>query len=233
MHTCRPLAAVCTAAAILLSSCVSTGQAVLPAEVPGGEQPQSYTIVTLQNRTGELEARADYPQFTGNDGLNQEISAFVAQSYAEFKEAAEEAAREQTALFGEAGGPSSYIVEARVIESRDYTSVLLTCWTYLAGAAHGNTGFKTFVWGEKQGRFVTAEEAGGMSYRELSEECRTRLLDAHPDWDENWVRGGTEPFPDSFAAFTTDGTLLTIYFEPYMVAAYAAGPQEVTIPVRN
>jgi hypothetical protein len=48
--------------------------------------------------------------------------------------------------------------------------------------------------------------------------------------DPDWMAGGTDPTESNyqFSHFTTDGFVVTI--PPYQVAAYVAGPQEVTIP---
>jgi uncharacterized protein YecT (DUF1311 family) len=47
----------------------------------------------------------------------------------------------------------------------------------------------------------------------------------------DWVRTGAGPFADNFETFLLLHDQLVLEFDPYVVAAYAAGPQEVRIPV--
>jgi hypothetical protein len=48
--------------------------------------------------------------------------------------------------------------------------------------------------------------------------------------DEDMVKSGTEPRADNYAAWTITRKGLYITFDPYQVAAYAAGPQHVLVP---
>ena len=49
--------------------------------------------------------------------------------------------------------------------------------------------------------------------------------------DKDWVARGAGPTGSNFAAFVLLPNAIHIWFPPYQVAAYAAGPQEVEIPL--
>jgi hypothetical protein len=48
--------------------------------------------------------------------------------------------------------------------------------------------------------------------------------------DENWLADGTSPDRENFLAIVLEPTGFRVFFSPYQVAAYAAGPFEVVIP---
>ncbi len=49
--------------------------------------------------------------------------------------------------------------------------------------------------------------------------------------DTDWINNGAAPFADNFETFELLPDQLVIEFDPYAVAAYAAGPQKVRIPL--
>jgi uncharacterized protein YecT (DUF1311 family) len=49
--------------------------------------------------------------------------------------------------------------------------------------------------------------------------------------DVNWIRAGAGPSADNFATFELLTDEIVLDFDPYQVAAYAAGPQQVHIPL--
>src|SRR5205085_4127236 len=49
--------------------------------------------------------------------------------------------------------------------------------------------------------------------------------------DPNWVRTGAGPYADNFDTFELLPDQVVLDFDPYAVAAYAAGPQKVSIPL--
>jgi hypothetical protein len=48
--------------------------------------------------------------------------------------------------------------------------------------------------------------------------------------DPSWIQEGAGPRTDNFARWALVEEGLTIFFDPYQVAPWAAGPQAVTIP---
>jgi hypothetical protein len=48
--------------------------------------------------------------------------------------------------------------------------------------------------------------------------------------DPSWIEEGAGPNGDNFARWALVEEGLILFFDPYQVAPYAAGPQVVTIP---
>ena len=112
------------------------------------------------------------------------------------------------------------------------SSILFTIYEY-TGGAHGNTTFQSFVFDTANQRVLTLGDVIEASLPEaaiaglVQDQLREKLGDMT---DEQWILDGTSPTPENYANWilTVDGLVFT--FPPYQVAAYAAGPQEVTIP---
>jgi len=51
--------------------------------------------------------------------------------------------------------------------------------------------------------------------------------------DADWIARGTAPVPENYENWVLTPDALVFTFEPYQVAAYAAGPQIVTIPLAD
>jgi GH25 family lysozyme M1 (1,4-beta-N-acetylmuramidase) len=49
------------------------------------------------------------------------------------------------------------------------------------------------------------------------------------DFDQPVFEAGTQPRIENYQNFTLDSVGITFYYDPYQVAAYAAGPQKITI----
>ncbi len=119
-------------------------------------------------------------------------------------------------------------------------SIEYTIYTFGAGAAHGNTSFKTFsfiidptVYLEKiEDLFTVPDKALAI----LQQSTRSQLLNLElgargEKLEESWVHEGTSRWEDFSAfGFTEDGLVLT--FAPYQVAAFALGPQRATVKWR-
>ncbi len=48
--------------------------------------------------------------------------------------------------------------------------------------------------------------------------------------DDEWIATGAGPKAENFDSWNITKTGILINFDPYQVAAYAAGPQDVLIP---
>ncbi len=101
--------------------------------------------------------------------------------------------------------------------------------------AHPNSYFEAFTFDAKTGQKLALSNlfAPGSSYlntlSSLTRASITQQLGA--DGDTDMISSGTAPSADNFQDFVLDGSNLVIYFPPYQVAAYAAGPQTVKIPL--
>lgn len=120
--------------------------------------------------------------------------------------------------------------------AKGYNTLIFTIYDY-TGGAHGNTTFQTFTYdavtGEVYGLFdLFQEEFDPMPT--LSSLVQSQLLATMGDMtDADWIAAGTGEDPANYQNFALTDTDLIFYFPPYQVAAYAAGPQVVSIPLAN
>jgi hypothetical protein len=100
---------------------------------------------------------------------------------------------------------------------------------YMAGAAHPNHYFKVVNYDLGKGRTVTEKNLFKdlpKALTSLSKLCKTSL--DKPDFP--LFEEGLEPKEDNFKNWNLTENGLRLSFDPYQVAPYAAGPQEVLIP---
>ncbi len=100
--------------------------------------------------------------------------------------------------------------------------------------AHPNTYYRSFTFDAKTGTSLGLGDlfVSGVNYlNTLSTLSRTSLTSQLGDnGSPETINAGTTPDEDNFQNFVIDGKNLVIFFPPYQVAAYAAGPQSVKIP---
>lgn len=110
------------------------------------------------------------------------------------------------------------------------TSVVFTIYEY-SGGAHGFSHYKTFLFSETDGRSLRLADLfqpGSNPYVALGQATNTQLtalLGMPPDFISN----AEDPLEYQKFALTADS--LIIYFDQYQIAAGAAGPIEITIPL--
>ena len=101
---------------------------------------------------------------------------------------------------------------------------------FIAGAAHPNSFQFTRNYDLYSKTFLTLDDVfipGSQYLEKISDYCITYL-------EENgvldWPETGANPIPENYETWNIqeDGILIT--FNPYQVAAYAAGPQWVLVP---
>jgi hypothetical protein len=124
--------------------------------------------------------------------------------------------------------------------SPSVVSVLFDMYTY-TGGAHPNTYFKTFTFDLENESLYTLEGLfqEGVDAREtLAPIARVQLQQTLADFPD-FIDTGTEPHPDTttypgldnYANWVLTEDALVLYFPPYQVAPYVAGPQTVSIPL--
>ncbi len=127
------------------------------------------------------------------------------------------------------------VIQERVV------SLLCAKHYYFSGAAHGNTGFESWVFLVtpliQLRRLEDAFRDPTKAIDVIRQETRRILLshkeiegeDYVPVLEEEWVNRGTEDW-SAFQVFRFLQNGLEITFSPYEVACYAAGPQTVVLP---
>lgn len=101
--------------------------------------------------------------------------------------------------------------------------------------AHPNGFFRTFTFDAKTAKSLALSDLfkpGSDYLSAISSLSRTMLTKQLGEFaDADMIKPGTTADEDNFQNFVLDGQTLTILFPPYQVAAYAAGPQTVKIPL--
>ncbi|NOT40978.1 MAG: DUF4163 domain-containing protein [Alphaproteobacteria bacterium] len=188
--------------------------------------PQKMTI--KEARKG-YEIDISYPRF-GRPAIDRQLETWargVAKAFAEVS-------REST------GEPNPWATEVSYeIKRNDAQMFVVSFQEYsYTGGAHPNTSSETFNFLMPDGRRVEiAELFSPKGIRRISDISIAQLKqdtggsDGLADMD--WVRRGAGPNARNFASFLLMPRTLHITFDAYQVAAYAAGPQEVNIPLSN
>ncbi len=200
------------------------GNTEIPDGEEGSETPETKDPVKkkISEDGGHFTIKAEYP-VTGIDSVDSEILNFINKAIAEFKEQSGEPYPGQTA-------PYAFISEFKIAAGKDTTTIIFNIETY-TGGAHGNLAVKTFTYDRTGKRVylgsIFVPESAFL--KKLSEISRTKLTEKLGT-EGNWINDGTEPVSTNFEAFylTLDNKLVII-FQPYQVAPWAAGLQEVVI----
>lgn len=118
--------------------------------------------------------------------------------------------------------------------SQEAASLVFEIWTY-TGGAHGNLDIITLNYSLITGQrlnFVDIFEDVDKALSLLSESSRKvlsrRLAGGRMD---QWILDGTTQEVDNFSSIGLTAQGVRVYFQPYQVAAWAAGAQEVDIPL--
>lgn len=138
------------------------------------------------------------------------------------------------------GSKSTVDIEATMaFLAPEIASVRYEASVYSAGAAHPNMFYKTLNWdivhaADIQPNHLFKTDADWVSrFSTLAiADLERQLSGVGGDFEamSTDIRQGAGPKAENFSSWTMDRTGVTLHFEPYKVAAYAAGPQYVVIP---
>ena len=210
-------------AAVLVSAAAATAA---PLPVADGEITRS---------TNSYEVEAHYPR-TGLAAIDDAIEGHVDGAIADFVKTAEEDL--SSAGGGEPLEDLRYGLDIGYDTARNDDSLfaVLFSQSVATGGAHPNHYFASFNFLRPDGwRVFLPEIFDARGLKRISELAVADLTEqlAGPDGmsDADWIKDGAGPSWDNFADFVLLPESLVIHFPPYQVAAYAAGPQEVEIPL--
>lgn len=205
--------------------------ATLLLAAPAGAAGVPIVKKTITFKTKEVDITAAYPQ-TGNKTIDATLAAFAAKQVADFK----------TNIKGQPAMPGGamYLELSYTVERNDaqMLGIVFTVDTF-EGGAHPNHTFKTFNFLMPDGAQVFLGEIldGKRGFDRLSRIIVPRLVKEigtgdNALTDKEWIGRGAGPLANNFADFILLPSKLHIYFSPYQVAAYAAGPQETTVDLQ-
>jgi hypothetical protein len=214
------------------------------------QQPIEFTVavrvtpkvIKEANKAKHYTIDAEYPQIEGDarfDNFNREVRSLVTKDVAAFKTAENseetDAGSETPAETLDSTLSISYEIRCA---TDDLISVEFTEASYERGAAHGNSNTTVVNYDVKNGKklaladlfnaksnFISVLSAYCIKdLREQSKKDKDGML------DEEMMKSGASPQADNYRAWAITKKGLWITFDPYQVAAYAAGPQHVLVP---
>lgn len=210
--------------------------ALLAAGETAVAEPLPTDGVTITRSTKDYDVEAGYPR-TGLAAIDNAVAGWVNETVDDFVKTAEE----DFASFAADGGAPEWMryglnLDGETARNDDAMFVLFFSESLATGGAHPNHFFRTFNFLRPDGWQVYLPEildARGLKrISDLAIADLTRQLGG-PDGmsDPDWIKDGAGPSWGNFADFLLLSGTLVIKFPPYQVAAYAAGEQEVEIPI--
>jgi hypothetical protein len=184
---------------------------------------------------------AEYPQIEGDsrfDGFNREARSLMTKDVAAFKsaetvqemdEASELPSETQNSSLN-AGYDFRYATD-------DLISLEFDEGSYSRGAAHGSHLTQVLNYDVRNGKKLSLSDlfnAKSNYLKVISDYCVKELKQRAKNGDsmilEDQIQPGAGPHMDNYRAWAITKKGLWITFDPYQVAAYAAGPQYVLVP---
>ncbi len=187
-------------------------------------QNAQITTATEKAETDTYTIDAQYPQF-GIPSIDAEIKRLVELSISTFK----------SDVASGPPPPGSAVTQYEFISrfdsvyvGADVVSAKLVVSTYMGGA-HGMATINGLNFDRTTGRRLTPddgfrmigltiEEVAAKAKKELQEKLGTDII----------APEGADPTAENYSTFLVNADKVTFVFQPYQVAPYAAGPQEVS-----
>ena len=214
------------------------------------EEPITFTgdvdLVAKQikenNKKLNYEIAAQYPQLTGGNNpnlekFNQSARAAVTRKVAGFKKDMAPEAGENTEETRpeDSMGSDLTISYTVVLAQDDLVSVDFEVNSYFQGAAHPNSYSETFNYDLKNGKQLKLADLFKPGAKYLQAIANYCIADLKKQATEKGlmaeeIEKGAAAKADNYQSWTITRRGLGIYFDPYQVGPYAAGPQFVLVP---
>jgi len=199
-------------------------------------------VMREANKEKHYTVEAEYPQIEGDarfDKFNREARAMIAKDVAAFKSA--ETATEPDATTDvpvETGDSSQDIGYDIRYATDDLISVEFTESAYSRGAAHPNQITSVLNFDVKNGKKLTLADLFNPKSNYLNVISAYCIKDLKQQAQRNkdtmlsddTIQTGASARADNYKSWAITKKGLWITFDPYAVAAYAAGPQHVLVP---
>lgn len=213
------------------------------------QQPIAFTaavrvtpkVIKEANKEKRYTVNAEYPQIEGDtrfDGFNREARNLVTKDVAAFKTGESDEGNAGSELPVETQQSSLDMGYEIRFATNDLISVEFTEATYEAGAAHGNSATTVLNYDVRSGKKLALADLFNPKSNYLgviSSYCISNLRDRAKREqdsmiDEDMMKTGAAPQASNYQACAITKKGLWVTFDPYQVAAYAAGPQHVLVP---
>ena len=199
-------------------------------------------VIKEANKQSRYRIDVVYPQIEGDarfDKFNKEARAMSTKNVAAFK-TSETGTETDTGTETPAETLTSTLdsdYEIR-LATDDLISIEFSESTYERGAAHPNSNTTVFNYDVRNGKKLALPDlfnAKSNYLKAISDYCIKDLKQqAKKEKDsmltDDMIQSGASARADNFKSWTITKQGLWITFDPYQVAAYAAGPQQVLVP---
>lgn len=172
------------------------------------EESDSYTIDIM------------YPQF-GIPTIDADIKSKIDIALQEFKELPANPPESATPKNEFTGTFENVYIGPDIISAK----LILSQYT---GGAHPMTIFSGVSYDRATGRQLLQQDAFGMIGMTLEETSSKATEILKGKLGDMFFEDGSNPNPENFSSFIVSADAVTFIFQPYQVAPYAAGPQEVS-----
>lgn len=198
-------------------------------------------VIKDANKEKHFTVEVEYPQIDGDarfDGFNREARNLISKDVAAFK--ASEMSDDAEATTDVPGETQNSTLDAGY-DFRYATDDLISLeWaegTYERGAAHGSHLTQVLNYDVKKGKKLALADLfvdKSKYLTAIANYCMKELKDRAKKEDSmifaDQIEAGAGPHADNYRAWAITKKGLWITFDPYQVAAYAAGPQYVLVP---
>jgi len=203
---------------------------------PSQETEPTAKEMTFAETTGDYKIEVRYPEIRGTANLqsqtdaNKLIKKIIDDGIETFKDDVEKDAIKDFSL------KSSLTIDYEVLYLTEIAaSIKFNIFYYVAGMPHTTNYSSGFNYNLQNNRSIALSDlfnSGGNFLSSLSNLCAADLkTQLEPNYyDETTVKTGTEAKEENFAEFNFNQTEMTIIFNIYQVAPYAAGIKLVNIP---
>ncbi len=196
-------------------------------------------VIRETNKQSKYSVNAEYPQIEGDprfDGFNQQARAMITKDVAAFKTSETESLDETSDLAAETLNSTLDIGYRIHLATDDLISVAFTESQYSRGAAHGSSITVVFNYDVKNRKKLALADLFNPKSNYLSVISAYSIKDLKEQGKKNdmlmedQIQEGAAARADNYSAWTITRKGICITFDPYQVAAYAAGPQHVLVP---
>ena len=196
-------------------------------------------VVRENNKEAKYSVNAEYPQIEGDsrfDAFNQQTRSMIGKDVAAFKTGEIEGLEETNDLPEETQTSTLDIGYNIRFATDDLISVEFSESQYERGAAHGSSltiVLNYDVKNKKKLALADLFQPKSNYLNVISAYCIKDLQDQSKKNDmlmADQIKEGAAPRSDNYGAWTITRKGLWITFDPYQVAAYAAGAQRVLVP---
>lgn len=213
------------------------------------QQPLEFTaavkvvpkVIKENNKEKGYTVEVEYPQIEGDarfEGFNREARSLISKDVAAFKSGETETEGEESMdLPAETQDSSLDAAYDFRYATDDLISLEWGEGTYERGAAHGNHLTQVLNYDVKKGKKLALADLfidKSKYLTAIANYCMKELKDRAKKPDtmilEDQIESGAGPRADNYRAWSITKKGLWITFDPYQVAAYAAGPQYVLVP---